>query len=239
MMARRGLNKFCGVVVVVAAILVARVATAEEALTVDEARELFAEGISLIDGQDFQEALHIFRRIQRVRPHPVVLYNLAWCLSRLDRNREALAAFESYMDQSEDDIPERIAEARIELARLRELVGPVDHVDTVEEPQAPLVETEDEPERSSRRRVHRGWFWSMFGLSAVTGITMAITGGLTLTTNNRWLDQGDPADRDSARVLQDVTDGLLITLGIEVLATLLIGIFTDFHPGPSEPDDAE
>ncbi len=222
--------------VMLAVLLVPLPARAERGLDVDEARALFAEGVELVDRGEYTEALEIFRRIQRSRPHPIVLYNMAWCLSRLERHREAIAAFESYLDQADEDSPQRVSEARIELARLQGLVeGPPPSTEP------PPEEPPESPEPTSDRgRLSPGWFWTMLGLTAATAIAMGITGGLTLSRNDRWITQGDPADRDSARAFQDATDGLLITLSVEAIVTLIIGIFTDFHGSSSgEVGDAE
>jgi tetratricopeptide (TPR) repeat protein len=185
-----------------------------------------------VDDHQFEDALVIFRRIQRSRPHPIVLYNLAWCLSRLNRSQEAIAAFDSYLELSRDDAPERITEARMELARLRE-------EERVTNPAVEIlpISQESESEHRSRRRVHRGWFWSLLGATVATGISMAVTGGLTLSINERWLEQGNLSDRDTARGLQDATDGLLIVLSIEALSALVINFFTDFHRSSEEQID--
>jgi tetratricopeptide (TPR) repeat protein len=179
--ARRFLS---ALIVIGSVVLAASEVRAEHALDVDGARALFAEGVERVDRGEFAEALEIFRRIQRSRPHPIILYNMAWCLARLDRHREAIAAFDSYLEQADEESPQRVSEARIELARLQELMEerePDEHPPPPEPPEAP-----DEPEPTrGRRHLSPGWFWSALGLTAATAIAMAVTGGLTLQRNDR------------------------------------------------------
>lgn len=220
----------------------------EEVLpSVEETRAWFLEAVELTDQEHYAEALELFERLQGVRPHSTVLYNLAWCYSRVGRNDDAVEAFESFLRGADID-PERAAEAGAELARLRRIVGPPESApssaSTLETPPTSdsalsddstsppsNVEPTEETEERGRRRLRSPIFWALFGVTAATGVAMTAVGGITLSLSDRWLEEGNIADRDRGRSLTVVTNALLILLCVEAIATLVVGILTEFRGG--------
>jgi tetratricopeptide (TPR) repeat protein len=215
--------------------------------SVEFARARFNEGVALVDQDRFEEALVIFRELEQTRSHPVLVYNIGWCLSGLDRNAEAIETFESYLEQG-DDSPERVQQAREELERLRSLPQPPANVNVNvnvnvnepvnEDPTETETETETvtetEPERTSRRRLSPGLFWGFLGLTAATGAALIGTGAATMSISNGLRDDWVQEDFDRGDTLAWVSNGLLIALVCEAIVTLVLGIFTDFRRERSE-----
>jgi len=212
------------------------IALAEESVELSRAR--FDEGVALVDQGRFEEALVVFRELEQARSHPVLVYNIAWCLSGLERHEEAIETFESYLDQG-DDSTERRQAALEELGRLRTLVAPPEPdpepeetvesettTDTVGADEALAESTE--PERSSRRRLSPALFWGFVGLTAATGATLIGTGAATLNLSHQWQESWIQEDRDRGEALAWVSEGLLIALVCEAIATLVLGLYTDF-----------
>lgn len=207
--------------------------------SVELARERFNEGVELVDQGRFGVALAIFRELEQTRSHPVVVYNIGWCLSGLDRHAEAIETFESYLEQG-DDSPERLERARQELERLRPLVqqpetagGTETGTDTGTEVETvagteTAVETGTEPERSSRQRLSPGLFWGFLGLTAATGAALIGIGAAAVSLSNQWQDGWVQEDRDQGEALVGASNGLLIALVCEAVVTLVLGFFTDF-----------
>ncbi len=77
----------------------------------DEARRQFDVGVKLLDdptGPRFAEAYDAFRRAYSASPSPLILSNLGLCAMRLERDGEAISAYERYLRQVADiDEPER------------------------------------------------------------------------------------------------------------------------------------
>lgn len=205
---------------------------------VAQARARFGEAVELADQGRYAEALPMFEELQRARPHPVILYNIAWCRSRLGHDAEALEAFEAYLEH-DDTSEERLAAARAERDRLTGVVE-------TETPPAPVEVAMPEPPehdlpieaapRRSRRRVHRAWFWTFLGLSLVTGAAATATGVVTMEMRSQWIEEADRGSRDTGLTLRTVTDVLLFTMAAEAIATLVLGLFTNFDQRSSAPD---
>ena len=277
--------------------------SAEEAppRTVEQARQRFREAVELFDRERYEEARRAFEEVRTVRAHPLVTYNIGWCLSRLGREREAVDEFERFLEQADERDGDRITRAREELSRLRERFDAIDRsgdsepaastnparlvVRTSPEGAEVLIDGEVvgrtpyegdvepgdleiridlsgyevvterlslEPDQerelafslarleespSSRRRLHRGWFWAAFGLTVATGAAATVIGCLTLDLSDRWQVEGRIEDRENGRTLRAATDGLLIALGGEAIVALLLGLFTDFHSREREGEE--
>jgi tetratricopeptide (TPR) repeat protein len=214
-------------------------ATAQEADGgVERARARFGEAVDLADQGRYDEALTIFEEIQLDRPHPVVLYNIAWCQSRLGRTDEAVATFDAYLEAGDTDGERQVA-ARAERGRLVSSITPLPEEPETAAPevaaQEPDAAAEDAPRRS-RRRLHRAWFWTFFGLSLATGAAAAATGVTTMVLRDRWIEEADQGARDAGLTLRTVTDVLLYTMAAEAIATLVLGLFTDFGRSPATPE---
>jgi hypothetical protein len=88
------------------AILVQLVQSARgDAAGADEASQRFREGVDAAEaGQDAQAAA-AFEAAYRSSPHPRVLFNLGTTYLRLERTRDAVAAFELYLKTAGAEVP--------------------------------------------------------------------------------------------------------------------------------------
>lgn len=222
-------------------------AAAEESLETEVERDRlrFTEAVELADRERYDEALPIFEELQLHRPHAVILYNIAWCRSRLGMEAAALEAFDEYLEL-EDSSEERGNSARDERDRLFALLGRPDVAEPVDEegdgadldlPENPPVEAEPdaEPPRN-RRRLAAAWFWSSLGLSLVTGAAAIVTGALTWEMRRQWIEEANGDSRTTGLQLRTATDILLLALVSEAVTTLVLGLFTDFSVNSSEEE---
>jgi len=112
----------CGLALVfaatVAASLPARSVRAQSATSdIEQARELFAEGVSLADRGDWTEAVERFRRALVLHDAPTIRYNMAQSLFRLGRLTEALQSLDALEagGPTSSDVAEGAATLRREL----------------------------------------------------------------------------------------------------------------------------
>lgn len=82
-------------------------AKADDPDSVKQARALFSQGVEHYDDGDYQLALDSFKEAYRLRPHPVVLVNIANCYDRLGRLSEAAYYFEKYLEKAESGASQR------------------------------------------------------------------------------------------------------------------------------------
>lgn len=90
----------------------------------DEARRHFDVGVKLLDdptGPRFAEAYEAFRRAYSASPSPLILSNLGLCAMRLERDGEAISAYERYLRQVTDigDAERQRIEADLQTLRSR------------------------------------------------------------------------------------------------------------------------
>ncbi len=114
----------------------------------EEAMAAFKEGKELFNAGEFARASDAFRKANNLKPNWKLLYNIGQCEAAAKRHGLALEAFEAYLSQGGDDIPEgRQVEVSEEVKRLRGMVGEVEVnapdgaavvVDGVERDKAPL-----------------------------------------------------------------------------------------------------
>src|SRR5262245_35470252 len=93
------------VLVVLLAILWIAPARAEDVIISDEAKERFRAGVALLDDPDgarYEEAYREFSAAYRASPSPKILGNLAICAMKLERDGEAIKAFEGYLEGAPD-----------------------------------------------------------------------------------------------------------------------------------------
>jgi len=97
---------------------------------------------------------------------------------------------------------------------------------------APAEPVVIEPEEDGKK-LPRAAFWSMTGATAALGITVAITGGLTLKQKEEYAsltyDDGWEAERRKGRSLALATDILLGVAGAAAVTTIVLAFFTDFE----------
>lgn len=90
----------------------------------DEARTLHEQGIVLFKENHFEEAALAFRQAYRLRPTWKLLYNIGQCEAAAKRYGLALEAFESYLVQGGDEVPNNRREnVSSEIRRFLPLVG--------------------------------------------------------------------------------------------------------------------
>lgn len=236
--------------VIALALSAAPAAWAEEAPASPEiqaARDRFAQAVELVDQERYQEALDIFQELRQTNPHPVVTYNIAWCLSRLSRSSEVITTFEQYLSEGDDD-PDRLTRARAELDRLREIQAAENQPPTVDPPtgetEAGDAGTEEPAPRPSRRRLHPAIFYTLLGLTAGAGAACIGTGveamSLASDARDQWDLDGDDVFDGTPDVYDqlhgeftpfaDASTAMAVVTGVGAVAALVVGIFTDFHP---------
>jgi len=90
----------------------------------DDAKDLYARGVSAFDAGRYIEAADLFRAAQEAKASWKLHFNIGQCLAAAKEYGGALESFEKYLSQGGDEIPDaRMAEVMKELSRLRELVG--------------------------------------------------------------------------------------------------------------------
>jgi len=90
----------------------------------EQAKNAFNEGAALFTQGDFEGSAEAFRRAYALKPSWKLLYNIGQSEAAAKRHGPALEAFEKYLSQGGDEIPEpRRAEVIDELERLRPVVG--------------------------------------------------------------------------------------------------------------------
>jgi tetratricopeptide (TPR) repeat protein len=85
------------------------------------AREYFERGRTAFDQADYEGALVYFRHAYRLSRRSELQYNIGVAADRLQRDEEALEAFERYLEESEN--PEREAEVRERIHALRQSIS--------------------------------------------------------------------------------------------------------------------
>lgn len=102
-----------------------RVPVAQEQTDDDRARAHFETGASLYSQESYDGALAEFEASYQLRPVPVVLFNIAQTLRRLDRYPQAIELYEQYLRTADDVTPERRTAVRRVIADLRRAMAPV------------------------------------------------------------------------------------------------------------------
>ncbi len=91
-----------------------------------EAKAKFNEGMVKIRDKDFAGALESFEASYKLKPKPVVMFNIAMCEKALFQYAEALRAFEEYLATAgEAPSPDLRDEAFKAIAEIEQLVGKV------------------------------------------------------------------------------------------------------------------
>lgn len=89
----------------------------------DPARAAFERGVASMRANQPAEAIPALEESYRLRPLPVVLYNLALAHRAAGRHADALNTFQRYLDASGEVDAERSAAIRTEMASLRQHAG--------------------------------------------------------------------------------------------------------------------
>jgi tetratricopeptide (TPR) repeat protein len=92
--------RWVGPLLLLAALLAARPATAATAEEKAKAREFYQSGLIHYDLGEFPQALASFKDAYRLVQDPAFLYNIAQCHRRLGQNAEALDFYRNYLRRS-------------------------------------------------------------------------------------------------------------------------------------------
>ncbi len=107
---------------VVAILLLASSASAQNPPISEAAKLHFAVGVGLLEdpaGPRYAEAYESFRRAYKTSPSPKILSNVGLCALHLERDGEAIDAYEIYLSEVADIDPGEEARIRKDLVRLR------------------------------------------------------------------------------------------------------------------------
>jgi len=88
-----------------------------------DARDRLEEGSALYRKGDYHGALRKFEEARTLFPSPKIYFNLGQALNRLGRTAAAVDAFEKFLAEAPDAVPERRRDAEALLAELRPRVG--------------------------------------------------------------------------------------------------------------------
>jgi hypothetical protein len=106
--------------VFIALLLTAAVAQADPRT---DARDRLEEGSTLYRKGDYQGALRKFEEARALYPSPKIYFNLGQALNRLGRTAAAVDAFEKFLAEAPDAVPERRRDAEQLLGELRPRIG--------------------------------------------------------------------------------------------------------------------
>jgi tetratricopeptide (TPR) repeat protein len=139
-----------------------------------EARTLFEAGrMAFADGR-FEDALNSFERAHQLADRPILLFNIGTSFDRLQRKREAIEAFEGYLEHVPDAHNRGEVESR--LISLRDAVAAEDaraEEHRLEEERRRAVEAELAARDAEPAFYETWWFWTIIGALAVGGIVAA------------------------------------------------------------------
>lgn len=96
-------------------------ASAQETADDAAAREYFERGRSAFEQADYEGALVYFRHAYRLSGRAALQYNIGVAADRLQREQEALEAFEFYLEETDD--PTRDAEVRGRIEALQQSIA--------------------------------------------------------------------------------------------------------------------
>lgn len=131
-----------GLVVSMAAVFVVATPRTTRADDASEARELFQSGASMFQMGNYDGALTEFQASFRLRPAPVVLFNIAQVLKLLFRYDEAIEAYERYLELDRNATADRREAVHDTIRELRRAIAPVT---IVVEPADAEVRVDDRP----------------------------------------------------------------------------------------------
>lgn len=165
-----------------------------------EAKGLFELGSEAYAQARYERALVHFQEAYRLSQRPALLYNIGLTLANLRRDREALQAFEEYLQKvpeapNRDVVENRIAILRRDIkAKEKEpapVVAPTPAETARAQPVAPepaieptMYGAEGPEDRESGGIASKWWFWAGIGgavaAGVVVGILVASGGGQTV-----------------------------------------------------------
>ena len=218
-----------------ASIVAALVFLCPAAPRADDAKDEYDRGVAAFTGERYEEAADAFRKAHELKPSWKLFFNIGQSEAAAKRPGLALEAFESYLAQGGDDVPEaRREEVLVEVERLRKMVGMAEiqapegatvFVDGVERGEAPLL---------GKLPVAAGvkhTAWAVVNGSVLPQKAFKVTGGDTVTIDldvkvEKEPAQVEPAPEPIDPVESDDESSGTITIGwvgVGVGGALLIG----------------
>jgi hypothetical protein len=145
------LTRGCAAILATAAVLSASTAWAAGPAISDEARRRFTAGVSLLkdpEGPRYEEAYREFKAAYAASPSYKILGNLGLCAMKLERDDEAIDAYEKYLAEGGKDLPaSEQQQIRSDLATLKTGVA---HVTIESDPPGARIFDERVPNRGER-----------------------------------------------------------------------------------------
>ncbi|UJR85219.1 tetratricopeptide repeat protein [Sandaracinus amylolyticus] len=150
-----------------------------------EARALFEAGrVAFADGR-FEDALEYFERSHELSGRPELLYNIGTSSDRLRREREAVTAFEAYLEALPDAPNRREVEGRLrvlreEIAREDEQAAAVAAAEAAaaqDAASAPIAEPAGETaerDEGGEDVLTAWWLWTIIGVVVAGGVAGAV-----------------------------------------------------------------
>ncbi len=216
------------------------------------AEEYFAAG-------DFAAALAEQEAAQALLPATPRLFNMAVCLERLDRPREAMDLYRQFVvapdvpserrqlaQQRIDAIQVQLAEPErppIEFGSGEAVDEESEDVAAIDEDPTPTPEPVPvtAPADRSGRNLSPVAFWTMLGLTGAAGLATIICGAVTLDMHDEFLStyQGEGDSRDlqvSGRNLSMVTNIFIGVTAAFAASALVLGLVTNWDDGEEDSD---
>jgi tetratricopeptide (TPR) repeat protein len=205
--------------------------TAAEANPKQRARHAFQAGQRAFEQGSYEQALRHFKRALEISPHDAVRFNIAVCLERLDRPREAIEQYRAAA-RSDSLSPEARARARQQARRVRKgLQGSTPAAET----NAQDARGDDEP-ASGVQHAREGAATQpggeerppARGIGALTWVGVAVaTAGVAGTVgfgvrtrrlHDDFQDMPTPSRQEEGRRMRRLTNG---SIGVAVLGAAL------------------
>src|SRR5215471_10891725 len=86
-----------------------------------KARNAFQLGVTAFTAGKYADALEAFTEAYRAKPNPVVLFNIAQAEAEMGKVASATGHFEQYLREAKNVPPERRAEVKRQIARLKKM----------------------------------------------------------------------------------------------------------------------
>ncbi len=151
-----------------------------------QAHALFDEGRAAFAQGRFEDALRLFRQAYRLSSRPELLYNIGSAADRLRRDREALQAFQAYLDRAPPDAASRAeVQRRIEVLQAEQHRVPTSAQAARAAAGHDAAATSGAPPASGHEGnggglLSRWWFWTIVGVVVAGGV---VAGVLIATSN--------------------------------------------------------
>ncbi|MFT3925013.1 MAG: hypothetical protein QM778_20930 [Myxococcales bacterium] len=149
----------------------------------DEARALFEAGKVAYEDGRYVDSLGYFERAYELSQRSALQYNIGLAYDRLRRDREAVAAFETYLNHEPD--PERVSEVQNRVRALRASLAEAEaneqaRADAAKRSAVPLAptpaNTREHSERTRKRRLWGGVAAAVVAVSAGVIISVLAAG---------------------------------------------------------------